>query len=208
VLVGAIILKTVAESQQARDLGYGNLQIVDRDGQLLLAQLRHVENDDLLKRIDKNGSGVVSNTRGLDGESGHVVAYATSQVPDWVTVIDRPRSTVFAAAHRALVLELASVAAGVLFVVGILVYAIRRSRRHTEEQNERARSWSGLTRALGSASTEAEVADALLSSLRAAFPGAVAIVAFRGKSTRRVWRSSLHSPRARRAQVRFPTVDH
>ena len=86
---------------------------------------------------------------GLDGRGEDVVAFATSKVPGWVTLIDRPRSTVFAAAYRALVLELASMAAGVLLILLTLVFVVRRSRRESETQNERARSWSGLTRALG-----------------------------------------------------------
>ena len=99
-------------------------------------------------------------------------------MPDWVTVIDRPRSTVFAAALRALVLELASMGAGVLLILVILTFVVRRSRRESAIQNERARSWSGLTRALASAATPPEVADALLTSLATAFTEAAAVVAF------------------------------
>ena len=68
----------------------------------------------------------------LDGRGNDVVAFATSKVPGWVTLIDRPRSEVFAAAYRALVLELASVGAGVLLILLILVFVARRSRREAE----------------------------------------------------------------------------
>ena len=177
-LAGSILLETVKESKQALDLGYGGLQIVDRNGRLLLASLRPVANKALLGEIEQSGagSGVLPRTSGIDGHGEDVVAFATSKIPGWVTLIDRPRSTVFAAAIRALVLELVSVGAGVLLILLTLVYVARRSRREAETQNQRARSWSGLTRSLGSAATPAEVADALVSSLAAAFTDAAAVV--------------------------------
>ncbi len=180
VLAGSILLTTVQESKQALDLGYGGLQIVDRNGRLLLASLRPVANGSLLREIGRSGrgSGVLRNTHGVDGRGDDVVAFATSKVPGWVTLIDRPRSSVFAAAFRALLLELASVGAGLLMILLILVVVARRSRRDADTQNRRARSWSGLTRSLGSAATPPEVADALLESLAAAFTDAAAVVAF------------------------------
>ena len=77
VLAGSILLRTVAESRQALELGYGNLQLVDRNGQLLLGGLAHVTNTALLGRIRGNGTGVVSG-RGLDGRGDHVVAFAAA----------------------------------------------------------------------------------------------------------------------------------
>ena len=163
VLAGSILLKTVAESKQALDLGYGDLQIIDRNGHLLLAGLRPVGNRSLLTQITRTGtgSGVLPHSKGLNGHGTDkdVVAFATSKVPDWVTLIDRPRSTVFAAALRAFVLELASMVAGVFLILLTLTFVVRRSRRESAIQNERARSWSGLTRALASAATPSEVAD-------------------------------------------------
>ena len=118
VLAGSILLQTVAESKQALDLGYGDLQIIDRNGHLLLAGLDPVQNRSLLTRIKATGTGegVLANSSGVDSRGNEVVAFATSKVPGWVTLIDRPRSEVFAAAYRALVLELASMAAGVLLI--------------------------------------------------------------------------------------------
>jgi len=197
VLVGSVVLKTVAESQQALDLGYGDLQIIDRNGNLLLSGLSPVADKGLLTRIERQGSGVLSGTPGLDGRGSDVVAFATSTVPGWVTAIDRPRSTVFAAAQRALALELASVGAGILLVFVILGFVVRRSRRETEAQNERARSWGGLTQALTSAATPLEVADALLTSLAAAFADAVVIVAFESLDILRV-KTASGAPQARR----------
>jgi anti-sigma regulatory factor (Ser/Thr protein kinase) len=180
VLAGSILLRRIAESKQALDLGYAGLQVVDRNGHLLLSGLRPVANNALLAQIERtgDGSGVLPDTNGVDNGSHHVVAFATSRVPGWVTLIDRPRSSVFAAAYRALILELASMGAGVLLILLTLSFVVRRSRRESEIQNERARSWSGLTRTLGSAATPPEVADALLSSLATAFTDAAAVVAF------------------------------
>ena len=64
VLVGAILLKTVGESKQALDLGYGNLQILDRNGTRLLDGLKPVENRSLLARIQREGSGVLPAEQG------------------------------------------------------------------------------------------------------------------------------------------------
>jgi anti-sigma regulatory factor (Ser/Thr protein kinase) len=179
VLAGSILLKTVAESKQALDLGYGDLQIVDRNGHLLLEGLRPVQNTALLAQIRRTGTnpGVLARSSGLNEDSDDVVAFATSNVPGWLTLIDRPRSMVFAAAYRALVLELASMGVGVLLILATLTFLVRRSRRDAEIQNERARSWSGLTRALGTAATPTDVVDALLTALAAVFKDAAAVVA-------------------------------
>ena len=69
VLAGSILLETVKESKQALDLGYGGLQIVDRNGRLLLASLRPVANKALLGEIEQSGagSGVLPRTSGIDG---------------------------------------------------------------------------------------------------------------------------------------------
>ena len=178
VLVGSILLKTATANKQALDLGFGDLQIIDRNGRLLTSRLDRVPNTLLLRKLRRTGSGVVTSTRGLDGQGDDVVAYATSKLAGWVTLIDRPRSEVFAAPLRALILELASVGAGVLLVLVLFVVVIRRSRREALEQNARARSWGGLTRSLASAATPSEVADALLEALTAAFTDAVAVVGF------------------------------
>jgi serine phosphatase RsbU (regulator of sigma subunit)/anti-sigma regulatory factor (Ser/Thr protein kinase) len=195
-LAGSILLKTVAESRQALALGYGNLQLVDRNGQLLLGGLSHVTNTALLGRIRGNGTGVVSG-RGLDGSGDHVVAFAAAAVPGWVTAIDRSGSSVYASARRALFLELASVLAAVLLVLAILVLVTRRARREAELYDERAGAWSSLGGALASASTPAQVADALLASLSGSFPNAVAIVGIESHSRVQV-RAASRMVRARR----------
>jgi anti-sigma regulatory factor (Ser/Thr protein kinase)/GAF domain-containing protein len=176
VLIGSILLQTVGQGKLAIDLGYRDVQVIDRNGRLLLGGLAPVENRALLTRMRRLRTGVLPSTSGFDGRGDDVVAFATSKVPGWVAAVDRPRSDVFATARRALLLELGSVLAGVLLVALILVFVTRRARRDTEAQNERARSWTGLTQALASATTPRQVTDALLASLKTAFPNAVAIV--------------------------------
>jgi anti-sigma regulatory factor (Ser/Thr protein kinase)/GAF domain-containing protein len=177
VLAGSIVLKTSRPSAQAFALGYGDVQIVDREGRFLLAGLRPVPNAALVRRMRTRPSGVFSSTAGLAGRGGHVVAFANSRLPHWVSVIDRPRSVVFAPARRALTLQLASVATATLLVLLILAFAARRQRREAETANDRARSWAGLSRALAITTSPAEVADALLASLALAFPERAAVVA-------------------------------
>ena len=142
VLAGSTLLRTVGESRQALELGYGSLQLVDRNGRLLLGGLEHVRNTALLERIKGMRTGVVSG-RGFGGGGDDVVAFATAPVPGWVTAIDRPRSSVFASARRALFLELGSVFAAVLLVLATLVFvtlpgssgggAPQRARAHVEQ---------------------------------------------------------------------------
>jgi hypothetical protein len=196
VLAGSTLLRTVGESRQALELGYGSLQLVDRNGRLLLGGLEHVRNTALLERIKGMRTGVVS-VRGFGGGGDDVVAFATAPVPGWVTAIDRPRSSVFASARRALFLELGSVFAAVLLVLATLVFVTRRARREAELHNERARTWSSLSRALASASTPAQVGDALLTSLSGSFPNAVAIVGIESHGRLQV-RDASRLVRARR----------
>jgi len=197
VLVGRILLTPPAGNTQLLNLGSAGVQTIDRDGQLLLDGLAPVQNTTLLERIRRERSGVIQSTSGLDGRGGDVVAFATSPVPGWVTVIDRPRSSVFADARRALLLELGSVLAAVVLVIAILVFVARRARRDSERQKERARSWSGLSRGLAEASTPSEVTQALLGSLKAAFPNAVAVAAIEHEGRLRIETDS-RLPRARR----------
>jgi len=196
ILAGSTLLRTFGESRQALELGYGSLLLVDRDGQLLLGGLEHVSNTALLGRIKGMEAGVVSG-RGFDGEGDDVVAFATARVPGWVTAIDRPRSSVFAPARRALFLELGSVLAAVLLVLGTLVFVVRRARRRAELYNQRARAWSSLSRALASASTPTQVSDALLGALSGSFPNAVAVVGIENQGRLQVGAAS-RMVRARR----------
>jgi len=206
VLVGSILLSSVGRDGRSLALGSPDVKVIDRRGQLLLEGLEPVRNPELLRQVRKLGAGVLPSSKGFDGGNGHVVAFTSSKVPGWVTAIDRPRSSVFAAARRALMLELGSVLAGVLLVLGVLVYVTRRVRRTTETQNERARSWTGLTRALASANTPAEVGDALLASLSLAFTNAVAIVGIEDGGLMEV-KAASRMLRARRVVESTPTLE-
>ncbi len=206
VLVGRILLSPVAGNRQIRDLDMAGVQAIDRNGRLLLAGLAPMQNTSLLERIRRERSGVLQSTTGLDGHGDDVVAFATSHVPGWVTVLDRPRSSVFADARRALLLELASVLAAVALVIAILVFVARRARRDSERQKERARSWTGLTRSLARANTPSEVAEALLGSLKAAFPNAVAVTGIEHEGGLRVATDS-RLPRARRLVEDAPALE-
>ncbi len=207
VLVGSILLKPTGENRQALELGYSDLRVVDRNGRLLLGGgFAPVQNVALLNRLRSRTSGVITSTKGLDGRGDHVVAFAASRVPAWVTVIDRPRSSVFAAARRSLFLEVGSLAAGLLLVIAILAFVARRARRESERQKERAGSWTGLTRALAGANTPPEVTGALLASLKAAFPNAVAVAGIEQDGRLGVETDS-RLPRARRLVETAPGLE-
>ena len=178
VLVGSIELKSVRNQKTALELGYAGLEIVDRSGLLLLDGLAPVRNKALLARVDRGNAAVLDGTPGLSGQGGHAVAYATAAVPSWRIVIDRPQAAVFAAARRALALQLASVGAAALVVLAMVGYVVRRARRDQRLQESRARAWNELARALATSESPDEVADAVIESLSAAFPGALAVVVY------------------------------
>ena len=202
VLAGSIQLRTVSNHKAELELGYEGLDIVDRNGHLLLSGLVPARNSGLLGRMRRSSKGVIAGTRGLAGRENDVVAYATAALPAWLIVIDRPRSAVDAAAWRSLVLQLASLAAAALVVFGMVAFVVRRSRREREVQDARARAWSGLTRSLTAAATPDEVGAALVDSLAAAFPDSLALVTFETVEGSRevrtpqtpIWRQVAESP--------------
>jgi anti-sigma regulatory factor (Ser/Thr protein kinase) len=176
VLTGGIELKSLGQSEQTRDLGFEGLTIVDRDGKLILGHLSPVADPTLLTRVRHAGTGVLRNSPGLEGGSHHIVAFTTATVPGWTIAIDRPASSVYAAARRSLILELASIGAAVIAVLVLLALVAKRSRREIEARGGHAQTWSRLTRSLGAAARPAEVADAVLEAVEDVFPDAIAVV--------------------------------
>ena len=59
-LGGSIVLKPKPESKKAVDLGFGDLEVVDRNGRMLLTGLGRASNASLLATMRSKGSGVVS----------------------------------------------------------------------------------------------------------------------------------------------------
>ncbi len=189
VLAGALQIRPSRTNSRTTDLGFEGLVIVDRAGQeLTLTNFARPQNLALLKRL-RSGDGVVSDTRGLDGSSDRAVAFANSKAPDWITIIDRPRSMVFASARHSLFLELASIAAASLVVLLIVGWAIVRSRREFEEERQQVRNWDELAQSLGEAAAAAEVSAALGAAVVSSFPEAEVIVALESEDGRamRTW---------------------
>ena len=164
-------------SKQSLALGFGNLTIVDRNGRLLKPGLPRVENTGLLQRFRRQRAGTIASTEGLDGSGDHAVVFATSRASNWVTVLDEPRSTVFASAFHSFVLQLASMGVSVALVLALLTLLVRRASRRASERDVRARSWTRLTRRLMSAMAPEAITVALLDALMRAFPDAIAFVA-------------------------------
>jgi anti-sigma regulatory factor (Ser/Thr protein kinase) len=177
VLTGGIRLQTFGRTRLNSDLGFEGLTIVDRNGRLILSNLAPVTNRAVLAQLERAGTGDLTNTPGLTGGSGHVIAFTTATVPAWKIAIDRPASSLFAAARHTLIIELALLGAAVAAILAILMLLAKRSRREIETRGEQAQSWSRLTRNLASAATASDVADALLDSLETVFPDAVIVVA-------------------------------
>ncbi len=130
-----------------------------------------------LHRLQQTQVGLLPDARGLDGRSGHLVAYATAATPGWTIVIDRPRSAVFAAAWRGLMLELALIVAAAAVAFCVIGWLLLRARREADRQSAHVRQRDELSHALGAASLAAEVSTGLAAALSAAFPDALSVVA-------------------------------
>ena len=178
VVAGALRLRQSSNRSSAVDLGYQGLAVLDRIGDNLVGTtLARPRNAALLARLQHGGRGVLADSRGLEGSRGRVVAFANSSLPGWTTVIDRPRSAVFAAARHGLYLELASIGAGALLVLVLIFWAMSRTGREANAARAEVRSWTELTRALAVASSASDVSEALLAALSARFAPAAAVVA-------------------------------
>jgi serine phosphatase RsbU (regulator of sigma subunit)/anti-sigma regulatory factor (Ser/Thr protein kinase) len=177
VLAGALYTDGFQINSGSLDLGFDGLAVLDRNGRAVLDGFTRPRNGALQRELRSQQVGLFSNVRGLDGKAGHLVAFATAQVPAWTIAIDRPRADVFAAAWRGLMLDLALLGAAAAIAFGLMGRQLLRARREAEDRSARARQRGELSHAFSAASLAGEVASGLASGLEAAFPGAVAIVA-------------------------------
>jgi anti-sigma regulatory factor (Ser/Thr protein kinase) len=200
-LAGGIVLKARLESKTAVDLGFGNLEVIDRNGRMLLAGLGPVANHQLLGTMRRKGAGTVTGVAGLGGSGNHVVVWATVPQPHWLIAIDRPAGSVFGAARRSLELQLGSIAAALLILFALGLLLLRRTGRQRAGDDARRDAWTRLTRRLGSASTPPEVAEVLLATLAEAFPDGIAVVAIASGDRLRA------SARSRRPRLGRVTAD-
>lgn len=138
VLSGALLVKASSPSQASLDLGFEGLAIIDRKGQSILAGFVHPKRFDAGKRFGTARSGVLSDTAGLDGDDGHVLAFARATVPGWTVILDRPRSDVFAAARRTLLLELVLLGGVALLDIVLLSWLVMRARSAARAERELA----------------------------------------------------------------------
>lgn len=178
-LAGAIRVTPTPTNSATIDLGFRGLAVFDRTGQSVLAGFAKPRNEALLQRISKVGAsgGVFSDTRGLDGADGHVVAYARSAIPAWTIAIDEPRSTVLGSAQRSLALAIALLVGVAALVVALLIRTVRRARRLAERRAEQAQQQTDLTEALASAAVVNDVSVALADALASAFEDTLVVVA-------------------------------
>ncbi|MEO9174566.1 MAG: SpoIIE family protein phosphatase, partial [Gaiellales bacterium] len=135
VLAGSLALDVVGRSASAVALGVGDLAVYDRAGRSIGHGFSTPRNASLLAYIKAHpGGGTLTDTRGLGGADGRVVVWASSATPGWSIVIDRPRSEVFAAARRALMLDIVLIAGLALLVIALLAWVARRARREVQRQ--------------------------------------------------------------------------
>jgi serine phosphatase RsbU (regulator of sigma subunit) len=139
VLAGTELIKPSSPSAGSIDLGFGGLAIIDRRDQSVLAGFVHPRSLAGVQQFGKARFGVLADTTGLDGNSGHVLAYARARVPQWTVILDRPRSEIFASARRSLAAELILVGGAALIGLALLAWVIARERLEAREQREAAR---------------------------------------------------------------------
>jgi serine phosphatase RsbU (regulator of sigma subunit)/acyl-CoA hydrolase len=139
VLAGTLLVKPAKPDQRTIDLGYGGLAILDRQNQLVFSDFTHPRSRESIERFGRAESGILSDTRGLDGDPGHVVAYARSTVPHWTVILDRSRSEIFGDARRSLVTELLLIAGATLIGLALLAWILTRARTEARALGERAR---------------------------------------------------------------------
>jgi serine phosphatase RsbU (regulator of sigma subunit) len=139
VLAGTLLVKPTKPDARTIDLGYGGLAILDRKNQLVFSGFSHPRSLASLERFGTATSGVLSDTTGLDGGSGHVVAYARSNVPQWSVILDRTRSDMFGGARRSLIIELALIAGATLVGLALLAWILTRARAEAHVLDQQAR---------------------------------------------------------------------
>lgn len=177
VLAGGLVLPPSRQDSRATDLGYADLEVLDRaDQQITRRDLARPENAELVSLLRERKQGVFEDIRGLDGSKGRVVAFASSASPSWVAVLDRPTSTVFADARRALMIEVILLAAAFAVILGLIWWAVRRARRDLRRQRARVRGWAELTRALTAATNVEGLRQSLATALATEFPASTALV--------------------------------
>ena len=180
VLAGGIVLRPSRQDARSIDLGYSGLSVIDRAGkQITRTDLAHPENGELLREMRTRREGTLSDTHGLDGSGGRVVAFATAVKPGWTTVLDQPASVVFADARRALALEAALIGTAALVVALLALWASRRARRHLRQSRDQVRRWAGFTASLNETATVDDVCETLGRALVAEYPDATAVVRIR-----------------------------
>jgi serine phosphatase RsbU (regulator of sigma subunit)/anti-sigma regulatory factor (Ser/Thr protein kinase) len=177
VLAGGILLKPAKVSRASIDLGFAGTDILDRKGVSLLAGFARPRNTALVAKVQRVPDGVIRDGAGLNGQSGHVVAYATAALPAWTIVLDRPSSAVFASANHQLELDLALIAVVASIAIGLITFIVRRMRRELAREFEHAQQVGALTHRLARASVVRDVSEAFGSALQEVLPTAgVAIV--------------------------------
>ena len=190
VLVGSLPIDGFRLNSGSFDLGFNGLAVLDRRGRAVLTGFERPPNAALADELRQRQVGLLADVRGLDGGAGHLVAFATAQLPGWTIAIDRPRSAVFAAAWRGLVLDLALLAAAAAVAFGAIGRLLLREKREAEARSVRARQRGELSHTFSTASLAGEVAEGLATGLVSAFPGAVAIVALASEDGRALELSS------------------
>ena len=139
VLAGTRLIKRAGNSSRSIDLGYSGLTIIDRRDQSVLAGFVHPRSLSGVQQFGKASFGVLADTTGLDGGSGHVLAYAKVPTPQWTVILDRPRSEIFGDARRNLAAELFLIGGAALIGIALLAWVIARDRSEARAQRDMAR---------------------------------------------------------------------
>jgi serine phosphatase RsbU (regulator of sigma subunit) len=139
VLAGTRLIRPSRPNAQSIDLGFAGLVIIDRRDQSVLAGFAHPRSLAGVQQFGKAPFGVLSDTTGLDGATGHVLAYARANTPQWTVILDRPRSEIFGSARRTLASEFVLIVGAGLIGLALLAWVIARERSEARSEREVAR---------------------------------------------------------------------
>ena len=160
VLAGGLVLQTSTDDARATDLGFAGLRVIDRTGQqVTLRNLARPVNTELVAELRRRKEGFVVGTRGLDGSTDRVIAFASATIPGWTAVLDQPTGVVFAGPRRGLLLEAALIGIASVFLLLLIGWAWRRARAEERAGRAQVRRWAQLTHDLNQAESGSQVRE-------------------------------------------------
>ena len=128
VLIGTVLIKPATPSQATFDLGYAGARDHRSQGPVDPRGLRAAGAPGGAGEIRQGGQRRPLRHHGPRRTERARPRLRRDEVPHWTVILDRPRSSVFAAARHTLELEAALLGGVALLDLGLLLWVVRRAR--------------------------------------------------------------------------------